>query len=86
MMLCRGLILVTLVLVLGACAAPTPLPGSPQVYAKINSLTDCRELQAEFDRAYSRMEGYSAGSDMWQVLWSYGKTADARMKAVGCYR
>jgi len=82
----RTLLMAILVLLLAACAAPTPLPGSPQVYANINSLTDCRELQETFDRAYDRMEGYSAGSDMWRVLWSYGKAADARMQAIGCYR
>ena len=43
------------------------------VFDRINSLTDCDELQHQFDIADSNN----------QV--DYMKAADARMRAVGCY-
>lgn len=51
-------------------------PGSPAEYRRIESLTDCGELQAAFD------EAESGGSD---AAASYMRAADDRMRALGCY-
>jgi hypothetical protein len=62
-------------------------PGSPEVYARIESLTDCRELQREFDVADENHGIQSDEGDltMMRISTSYMKAADERMRALGCY-
>lgn len=74
------------VCVLG-CAAPGPAPevGNPEVHARIRALTDCGELQREFDVAMVAVDARQPGDAMRTVSTSYAMTADARMRALGCY-
>lgn len=78
---------VPLVLVV-ACgmSAPAARPGNPDVYARIASLTDCRELQKEFDTAEAngRRDREAGRLEQARASTSYMDAADARMKQVGC--
>ena len=59
-----------------ASSAETPTtarPTNPAVFERINSLTDCAALQAEFDQAEEN------------GMTSYMRAAHDRMGAVGCY-
>jgi len=56
--------------------------GSPDVYARIASLTDCSALQQEFDQA----EANRSISRDPSIQTSYMVAADERMREVGCYR
>lgn len=80
----RRLLLLPAILLIIACAPPTASeidrPGSPAVYDRIESLTNCSELQDEFDRA---MDNYDRNSS--DISLSYALIADARMREVGCY-
>lgn len=62
-------------------------PGSASVYARINSLTDCNQLQGEFDQAADNHDRESLEGDleMMKIASSYMAAADARMREVGCY-
>ena len=60
-------------------------PGSPAVYARIRSLSDCDALQAEFDQAAANHDAAEPGSDAAVWSTSYMVAADARMREVGCY-
>ncbi len=60
-------------------------PGSPAVYERIESLTDCVELQAEFDTAAANNDRAAAGSEEFDVTLSYMEAADDRLAEVGCY-
>jgi len=83
----RTLLMAILVLLLAACAAPTPLPGSnAAVLERINMLTDCRELKATADRAFANVNRYSAGKQVADHHWAVWQAANDRHHAVGCYR
>lgn len=68
-------------------ATSTPI-GSQAVYDRINSLTDCKALQAEFDQADENGKAARArgNSDAARNSTAYMEAADKRLKAVGCYR
>jgi hypothetical protein len=86
--------LIALALTFGvtACSAPAeeaPAPeetvGNPAVYERINGLTDCAELQKEFDTASTHNDGAEPGTDEYRATTAYMEAADARMQEVGCY-
>lgn len=61
--------------------------GSPAVYNRIKSLTDCAALQREFDTAEANHNrDLTRGSSLAEIDTDYMKAADSRMKAVGCYK
>jgi hypothetical protein len=62
-------------------------PGSAAVYQRIESLTDCDALQAEFDQAdaNTQREQDAGNAAMAEVTISYMDAADKRMKELGCY-
>lgn len=64
--------------VLGSRSEPV---GNPDVYNRIASLTDCAELQREFDQA----DANRAISDDPSIQTEYMKAADDRMEEIGCY-
>lgn len=80
----RRFLTVTLV-VLAACAAEAERPGSPAVYDRIEAMTDCRELQGEFDTAMESVESRRPGDDLRDVSLAYAEAADQRMKSLDCY-
>lgn len=57
-------------------------PGSATVYAEIAGETSCPALQASFDRAEAT---HKRGGSWGPIGSSYMETADARMRAIGCY-
>ena len=59
--------------------------GSPLVYERIDSMTDCEELQMEFDRAYDNVEARKPGDRLREISAAYGEYAHQRMKKIGCY-
>ena len=58
----------------GQPVASSERPTNPSVIERINTETDCAQLQVEFDRAETDHHA------------NYMKAADARMRALGCYR
>lgn len=82
----QALILLTALAALTACvSAPAERPGSQAVYDRIDGLTDCTQLQTEFDTASANYDRAEAGSSQALAATAYMKAADARMKEVGCY-
>lgn len=59
-------------------------PGTPAVYDRIASETDCAILQGEFDTAEAGHSRAAAGSTAAKIATSYMQAADERMRAVGC--
>jgi hypothetical protein len=59
--------------------------GSQQVYEKIESLTSCAELQAQFDQASQNNALHEPGSKNALATTGYMVAADQRMKELGCY-
>ena len=51
--------------------------------SRIESLTNCGELQSEFDIADANSG--EAGTDRFRRSILYMETADARLQALGCY-
>lgn len=76
----KALTLLTTLAALTACGGTTEAggdrPGSPAVYDRIAGLTDCAQVQQEFDTAETN--GGEAGT-------AYMKAADERMKELDCY-
>ena len=70
-----------------AVATTAALAPSQAVLARINSLTDCAELQRQFDTAMDNHElQHQLGNlDMMRITTAYAEAADARMRQVGCY-
>jgi hypothetical protein len=66
-----GPALVAMTLLTG-CPDSSP-PSNPAVISRINSETDCSELQGEFDRAEANHHT------------DYMQAADRRMRTIGCY-
>ncbi len=62
-----------------------PPPGNPAVYERIGAMTDCVELQAEFDRAMGNHNRSGIGTEARRWTLAYARTADKRMSKVGCY-
>lgn len=85
---CGVALLTSLLLATTACGGGSdadPQPGNPAVYERIESMTDCDELQGEFDIAMDNVERYPAGADQRKAPMAYAKAADERMRNVGCY-
>lgn len=59
-------------------------PGSVAVYQRIEALTDCTAIQAEFDQAYADHEAAPAGAPGREWTVGYMDAANDRMKALGC--
>ena len=68
-----------------AMVAEEPRPGSESVYERIDSETDCAELQEEFDTAMGHADRYPPGDDRRETSLAYAEAADDRMREVGCY-
>jgi hypothetical protein len=71
----------------GSSGGDGPLPTSAAVISRIRSLTDCDELQREFDTA---AENHDIQSDrgnltLMRVSSAYMSVADDRMDTIGCY-
>jgi hypothetical protein len=60
-------------------------PGNAAVYERIAGLTDCAELQAEFDTASANNDAAEPGTDEHKATTAYMEAADARMQEVDCY-
>ena len=60
-------------------------PGSPAVYAEIETSSDCRWLQASFDQAAENNDRAPAGSSAFDWSLGYMRAADDRMDGLGCY-
>lgn len=83
----RRMILV-LVLVLGGCGGADGGGGSPAVEstkARIEAMTDCAELQREFDTAADNFDRVEPGTEQADASLAYMQTADDRMREVGCF-
>jgi hypothetical protein len=59
--------------------------GSSAVYSRIDRMTDCAALQAEFDTASANNYREEPGSASFQATLGYMRAADNRMEEVGCY-
>lgn len=57
--------------------------GNPEVYARIQSLSDCAALQSEFDQAESNLQ--EPGTPQYRWGLGYMKASDDRMREIGCY-
>lgn len=77
----RVLICLVAVVAIGLAGCASSQPGSPDVYARINAMTDCVALQHEFDQAD---ENRAISSDP-SIQTSYMKAANNRMRELGCY-
>jgi len=58
--------------------------GNLDVYNRIMSLSDCADLQKEFDTAYENSLR-DAGTPKFKWSEGYMKASDDRMKELGCY-
>lgn len=70
-----------------ACTTPAAQPGSAAVYQRIGTLTDCTQLQTEFDIADTNGEAARnrGNIDLAKISTSYMRATDQRMQDVGCY-
>lgn len=59
--------------------------GATNAYERVLTLTDCAELQEEFDTAFERSETSEASTDHHKAAVGFMEAADARMSEVGCY-
>jgi len=62
-------------------------PGSPAVYSRIESLTNCSQLQAEFNTAaanYDSRDRQTCRTDLTEIDRTYMEAADKRMRELGC--
>lgn len=60
--------------------------GNPAVYAEIERTFDCERLQEMFDIAAANNDRAKPGTPAHKWTLGYMSAADARMRAVGCYR
>lgn len=81
----RALTITLTAALLAACSSTADQPGSPDVYARIASTSDCATLQGEFDTASSNHDRAPAGSPQAEAATGYMKASDQRMRDVGCY-
>lgn len=59
-------------------------PGNQTVHKRIAGLTDCAELQSEFDTAMQNLEREKAGTDRYTIVLSYSEHAEERRQELGC--
>jgi hypothetical protein len=59
--------------------------GSSLVYQRINSMTDCGDVQTQFDIAAENNDRATPGTDQHRQSLDYMEAADARLRALGCY-
>lgn len=64
---------------------PSDKIGSLRVYEHIDNITDCEELQKEFDTAMDNAESRQPGDELRKISLSYATYADERMRTIGCY-
>jgi hypothetical protein len=83
----RTITALALGLTLTACGgSPAERRGDPEVYARIESMDDCKQLQRQFD-VFVKHHDHDLEHgrlDEAQDDTAYMDAADARMKAVGC--
>ena len=58
--------------------------GSINVYTQISTMTDCDELQDQFDQAAANNDAADPGTDEHRWTLGYMQASLARMEAVGC--
>lgn len=78
-----------IVALIAACAfafSRDDQPGAPEVYSRINGLTNCAALQAEFNTAAAAHARDTARgrTDLAEIDTSYMEAAEGRMKTLGC--
>lgn len=64
---------------------PSTRPGDASVYARIEALTDCVELQREFDIAIANAERLVGQGEAFEIARGYSDAAYNRAREVGCY-
>lgn len=88
----RGLMAIGVVLAIGvavvllAVVGSNDRPGEPSVYARIAILTDCADLQTEFDVAALNTDRMQDAGDDAAAPIAYMEAANARMEDLGCFR
>lgn len=60
--------------------------GNTAVYDRIDAMTDCTELQEQFDIAMDNADAREPGDPHRDLSLSYARAADNRMSELGCYR
>lgn len=72
----------------GGSSEPAARPGLQTVYDRIGSMTDCTELQTEFDQASTnhQRDKLRHRLDLMKIDTGYMGAADDRMRAIGCYK
>ena len=78
------LTLALFIVAIGCSSAPAERPGNPEVYSRIESLTDCKALQAEFNTAMDWHDREST-IERKKMRLAYAKAADKRLSDIGCY-
>jgi hypothetical protein len=82
-----GIVAVAAAQTVAAPATPTAPEGNPAVYTRIAALTDCDQLQGEFNVADATGRRARQRGDLatGRATTGYMKAADNRLKAIGCY-
>ena len=60
--------------------------GSTEAHATIAKSLDCAGLQVTFDRNMDQAEARRPGDPLRAATMAYARTADKRMRDLGCYR
>ena len=63
-----------------------PSAGSTEAHATIAKSLDCAGLQVTFDRNMDQAEARRPGDPLRAATMAYARTADKRMRDLGCYR
>lgn len=80
------LVSVALASSLAACGGDdnSKRPGSPAVYDRIDSTSDCTKLQREFDTAMRNHDRVPKGGEQRVTSLAYAQAAQTRIEAVKC--
>jgi hypothetical protein len=84
------LVLCLLILACGTTSLLTPgdyvneFGGNISIYTRILGMTDCTELQREFERADEAATLQESGSQEYRISVGYRTAAENRRKEVGC--
>lgn len=68
----------------GSDDSPSERPGNAAVYERIEAMTDCAELQAEFDTAMENVERHPAGASEREAPLAYATATEDRRSELGC--